>query len=164
MKYFVVASKWFVVAALSLTMGASAARADVVAPPEGGVCPLGTQPNASHGVDPAICYVINCNTDSECTSGNVCREQQLCTNGSWAAKSCADGSACPAGWNWPCIAVKVCIPGGITEPPPKEENTGSQEEGSCACRHAGSGPVGPGALVMGIGCVVLAMRRRRAGF
>jgi hypothetical protein len=152
------------VVALSLAAGGRSARADVVAPPEGGMCPPGTQPNPSHGLDIGSCNIEKCTTDSECMGGKVCRDLQLCSNGSWATQSCAGGVTCDG--SFPCTTEKACVAEGSSssstsgstsgQPPAGGEDTG------CSCRLTSPHQGGLAMLAVGLGCALVTLSRRRS--
>ncbi len=75
-------ANWIPTALLAIVvlLAPSSVDADMVAPPPSGVCPAGTHPMASHGMDPSMCILSSCSTEADCTAaGDVCAELPLCT-------------------------------------------------------------------------------------
>lgn len=118
------AAKWMgpVLLATATWLTASAAQADVVAPPQDGVCPDGTEPRSSHGLDPAFCIPRSCTSDSDCTDDTRCLDVPLCTDGAWVDAACPNGDECRA--PTPCTQLRVCA---------KESGLIDDSEG-CSCR------------------------------
>jgi MYXO-CTERM domain-containing protein len=150
MKHSAVIWPGIVAAALVLPIAERAALADVVAPPEGGECPPGTEGGASHGLNPSHCTVLACATDADCTNGESCQEVQLCTDGYWAWAACSAADPCEG--TTPCTPVKVCASGDV----------GNEQGGACSCRLSAAGHAERAALALAIGCALLAVRRRKS--
>ena len=69
-------SRWFnAVVVIACLAGVSAARADVIGPPQL-KCPNGFPVQQCHGME--FCEITACTTDDQCPSGSTCADQRWC--------------------------------------------------------------------------------------
>lgn len=130
---------------------------DVVGPPPES-CPTGGQPNSCHGGP--FCAVAACESDSDCSGGDVCQSASLCLGSIGCAGMLPEG-ADPSDFDVDtligtcsefcdnCQTRKVCAPPGSTP--------GSSSGGGCA----GGAASGPWLFALA-GLALALLRRRRA--